>query len=242
MCTLILAHRHFEGTALVVAANRDESLARPAAPPRLWTDQPVTLIAPEDLQAGGTWMGLNERGLFAGVTNRFAPGPDPGALSRDRRSRGLLVLDALAYETAGDAARGLAQLPGEQHNPFHLALADRDEAHLVWSDGHRVVHEQLEPGLHVITERSRGAAPSQRVEELESLQPDLSELQGLLCEHREPTFEGTCVHWHERGYGTRSSALLTLATGGQVTLRFTEGPPCSSPWQDSSDLLAQLGF
>ena len=97
MCTLILLDRVVPGFPVVVAANRDEFFARPAAPPALFpsTEGKPAYLAPQDLEAGGTWMGVNASGLFVGLTNRPVAVRDPSA-----RSRGLLVLDALGAETA----------------------------------------------------------------------------------------------------------------------------------------------
>ena len=66
MCTLALLVPP-PGGVLQVAANRDEWLKRPAAAPAVWTEG---WLAPKDLEAGGTWLGLNAQGLFVGVTNR----------------------------------------------------------------------------------------------------------------------------------------------------------------------------
>ena len=102
MCTLIVLHRCVPGSPLVIAANRDEYLDRPATPPALREDLGAGRVAaPVDERAGGTWLGLNAAGLFAAITNRPTRRPDP-----TRRSRGLLVLDALAEgdEAAAPAA------------------------------------------------------------------------------------------------------------------------------------------
>ncbi|ELK45622.1 hypothetical protein D320_21146, partial [Haloferax sp. BAB-2207] len=72
MCTLILAWQVFEDAPVVVAANRDEQLGRPAEPPRRWEngDGPA-IVAPRDAEAGGTWVGYNDAGVFVGITNRW---------------------------------------------------------------------------------------------------------------------------------------------------------------------------
>ncbi|HLT35932.1 MAG TPA: NRDE family protein, partial [Enhygromyxa sp.] len=92
MCTIIAALQVWPGRPLVVAANRDEALDRPAIDPRVWAPGEVAarrVLAPRDLRAGGTWLGVNDAGLFVGITNRRAI-PDPR-----RRSRGELVFEAL---------------------------------------------------------------------------------------------------------------------------------------------------
>ena len=153
MCTLILAHRVWSDAPLVAAGNRDESLSRPAGAPRIWWQQPIPILAPVDQQAGGTWLGVHAEGLFAGVTNRVGTGPP----DRDRPSRGLLVLTALEERTAERAAARVLGLDPGRFNRFHLLLADRASAFLIWADEGRVESVELSPGVHVVTERSLGA-------------------------------------------------------------------------------------
>src|SRR5262249_17606982 len=115
MCTLALVVPE-PGGVLQVAANRDEFLKRPAAPPALWDEG---WLAPKDPGGGGTWLGLNPRGLFGGVTTRSGVPRVP-----DRRSRGLLVTDALRVSDVPTLHRELAALPPDDYNGFHLAYAD----------------------------------------------------------------------------------------------------------------------
>src|SRR6266536_3537682 len=63
----------FENYPLIIAANRDEHYDRPSAPPALLNTQPK-IIAGRDLRAGGTWLGVNETGLIAGILNRRLDG------------------------------------------------------------------------------------------------------------------------------------------------------------------------
>lgn len=81
------------GGPLTVAANRDEYLGRPSAPP---SEIEPGVIAGKDLQAGGTWMGVNRHGLFVAITNRRAPSRTP-----ESPSRGLLALEALRCRKLG---------------------------------------------------------------------------------------------------------------------------------------------
>ena len=89
MCTLVILRRPGHDWPLIVAANRDEMSDRPwAAPGRHWNDR-VEAVAGRDEVAGGTWLGLNDWGVIAGVLNR------PGSLGPEAglRSRGELPLD-----------------------------------------------------------------------------------------------------------------------------------------------------
>jgi len=69
MCTLIVLHRCVPDKPLVVASNRDEFLDRPAEGPALRVSRTGPIVAPLDLEAGGTWVGVSARGVFAGLTN-----------------------------------------------------------------------------------------------------------------------------------------------------------------------------
>jgi uncharacterized protein with NRDE domain len=98
MCLILLAWQVPGRPALVVAANRDEFHARPAAPAAFWEDQP-SILAGRDLEARGTWMGISRGGKFAAVTN-YRGGTEP----RAAQSRGSLVT---AFSHKRPAARGI---------------------------------------------------------------------------------------------------------------------------------------
>src|SRR4030095_2656189 len=149
MCTLVLVVPP-PGGVLQVAANRDEFLARPAAPPMPW--DAGRWFAPRDLQAGGTWLGVNAGGGFVGVTNRTS-----GPRDLSRRSRGLLVLEALESRDAASLHRRASALEPAAYNGFHLAYADGTFAGVTWSDGTTLRQERLGAGVHVLTEQSFGA-------------------------------------------------------------------------------------
>lgn len=244
MCTLIAAVRRWPGVPLVVAANRDEYLSRPARPPFVWEGEPL-VVAPKDDLAGGTWLGLNARGLFVGVTNRAGTALDAG-----RRSRGALVAEALRAPSALALRDRLAGLEAGTYNPFHLFYADRETAHLTWSDGTLVRYQALAPGVHVITERSLGAGDVGREaairerwgREVEGRALSLDLIRPLLTEHGEnDPRAGTCVHLDGAGYGSRSSLLLSLGDTWETTvLRWAEGRPCQSTMVDQADLVAAL--
>jgi uncharacterized protein with NRDE domain len=245
MCTLAVAFQTEPGLPLLVAANRDEALDRPASGPAL-REGPVPFLAPRDARAGGTWLGLNARGLFVGITNRYGRPPDP-----DRASRGALVWEALGHRSAVALHAALAELDPRRFNPFHLLYADRQAAFVTWSDGETRTQRQLEPGVHVVTERSFDAVP--RVEREARLRAawaqaavrrpeDLERLREAMVLHDPETrLGGTCVHAEHLNYGTRSSLLLALADDPtRSRLLWAEGRPCEHPYVDQAPLLAAL--
>ncbi len=244
MCTLIVAVSMWARAPLVVAANRDEDLSRPAEPPSVWDNGGVRVLAPRDLRAGGTWLGVNAFGVFVAITNRFTRSPNPAA-----RSRGQLVLDALRAGSAADAAQRVGAEDPRVHNPFHLVLADTTSAHLVWNDGHTHRRHRLQAGLHTITERSLGAAPSKRLETLPGLVrplagagvPSLTQWRSVLTYRDMAGLEGVTVLDTERNYGTRSSTLVQLGDDPQrLAFLHAPGPPDEVGYDTYSAALREL--
>jgi uncharacterized protein with NRDE domain len=233
MCTLVLLQR--PGELLAISGNRNEMLARPASGPRLSDG----VLAPRDELAHGSWLGLNAHGLFVCVTNRRGAMVDPS-----RRSRGLLVLEALQAQSARGLHEELRALQGKRHNGFHLAYADLQDAFVTWSDGYSVRHERLEPGrVHVITERSYEAGEGDRektvAQAFSRLEPELRAWREPMTAHAPEPLESACVHADAFGYGTRSSLQLILRNDG-VSALWTDGHPCTNAPKDLGSLAARL--
>src|SRR6266849_1043317 len=106
MCTVVILRRPEHAWPVVIGANRDEMIDRPAMPPgRHWPDR-MEVVAGLDLQAGGSWLGVNDWGVAAAILNRHGSlGPAAGL-----RSRGELVLEALDHADAVAAAAALSHL------------------------------------------------------------------------------------------------------------------------------------
>lgn len=248
MCTLVALHRCFPGSSLLVAANRDEFLDRPAEGLALRAAPSGPFVAPRDVDAGGTWFGVNRSGVFAALTNVACSRLDPKL-----RSRGLLVVDALAARSAREAAEKLESLPMGAYNPFNLFVADADHAAAftyaesvrpvadpggAWVVGNAPLDGPEPPKLRRLRERVARVASGSA----ENVLPGLA----ALCRDHEPGVRGPldalCVHTPV--YGTRSSFLLRLAGGlensGNV-LRYAEGAPCESEYDDFTSLLRDLG-
>lgn len=119
MCLLVLAWGVHPRYRLVVAANRDEYHARPAAPLAKWPEPPG-ILAGRDLRAQGAWLGLDPARRFGVVTNfRELQEPRPAA-----PSRGALIPHYLSgSQSAQQFCAGLAPAAAE-YAGFNLLLAD----------------------------------------------------------------------------------------------------------------------
>ena len=118
MCLIAFAISASDQWPLVIAANRDEFLDRPALPLSSWqTEAGQTLISGRDLLAGGTWLGATPGGRIAMLTNVRELNP-----AATGKSRGELVCRWL--EGTMDAQTFMAQTDSAAYGGFNLVLGD----------------------------------------------------------------------------------------------------------------------
>lgn len=150
MCILALYFQEFKDYPLVVAANRDEFLTRRSTSPQVLVETPL-VFGGKDLLAGGTWLGVNEHGLLAGILNRRSvEEKEPSAL----RSRGLLCLDILQTKDTAEARALLGRESGSNYQPFNLLFATAKEAYVAHNAKDKIEYIKLENGLHVLSNTS----------------------------------------------------------------------------------------
>jgi uncharacterized protein with NRDE domain len=142
MCLILVGWRARSDCPLLVAANRDEFHARPAAPAAFWRDKPQ-ILAGRDLEAMGTWMGVSRSGRFAAVTN-YRGAREPSAAE----SRGALVSAFLA--NAADAGAYMADVAGRaaRYSGFNLLACDRQE--LWWMSNRDGAPRRLDAGYYAL--------------------------------------------------------------------------------------------
>lgn len=168
MCTVVVLRRPGHPWPLVLAANRDEMTTRPWRPPgRHWAERPH-VVGGLDEMAGGSWLGLNDQGVVAGVLNRVGSlGPESG-----KRSRGELVLRALDHADASAAATTASRLDPADYRSFNMVVADQRNAYWVRHGGAQqgagdlaaeIEVFELPPGLSMLTARERNDPTSPRI-------------------------------------------------------------------------------
>ncbi len=246
MCILMVLYQSVPGYPIVVAANRDEYYDRPAEGPQQLLAAPLAWGG-RDARAGGTWFGLNAHGLVIGLTNRRTHEDQEN--DPQRRSRGLLCLDALQCRSATEAAAFLAAEPPARYNAFNLLMIDQYE--LLWAaydDTPRL--QPLAPGLHVLTNGNINDADTVRIQRARRLLQHAPALAWSDClplledvcrdhEHGVTERETLCMHRLDGRYGTVSSTILALTAPltGSV-YRYAPGHPCTVPYTDYVGLLA----
>jgi uncharacterized protein with NRDE domain len=247
MCTLAIYFKVFPDFPVVIAANRDEYLSRPALPPTVLLKHPH-VVGGKDLQANGTWLGINQHGLVAGLLNRRAP--NNGANNPALRSRGLLCLDALRHRSAAAAAAFVQSQSGADYNPFNLLVASREETFVAYNRAGFIEIVDLMPGMHLLTNLDVNDFECPRISRSHQHFASLGasaefardpigqreRLARLLADHstqldpRSGRPNSLCLHLGE--YGTRSSSMIFIGRErSAVTHFFAPGPPCTTRFE-----------
>jgi uncharacterized protein with NRDE domain len=241
MCLLALFYRVVEDAAVVAGANREEFYDRGGEPPRVLAG-PLRAVAGVDPAAGGTWFGVNEKGVLVAVTNRRQSRPPARP-----RSRGLLARDLLACPTAAAAVeRATRELGQGRYAGCNFLCADAEHAAVIHAgDWLRV--RPLPPGLHVLANGDVNDATDRRVghalwwlgqRPYAAAGHCVRALQELCAQH-EPGSPAMCLRGAEGG--TVSSSVVALRRPlGTGTYLHAQGPPDRTPYEDYSPLLREL--
>lgn len=256
MCLLIVLSRLHPDAPLVVAANRDEFLNRPATPMTVLQDHDPRVLGGRDEVAGGTWLAVNDAGVVAGLTNQ----PNPAGRDPSKRSRGELPLVLARHRHAGAAvAEFVARTRPSDYNAAWLLVGDQRSLYALDLGGDDEVGvEELGPGLHILENRPHHEA-SPKVQRVRALLEPVTAWRGgdlapnlarVLSDHvrppdpPEPDVEpvrpaetlAACVH--ADGYGTRSASIVVVPGRevGRPLVQYVDGPPCRSARQDAGAL------
>jgi transport and Golgi organization protein 2 len=243
MCVLAIQYKTARDAPILVASNRDEFYDRPTQPPRIQSGRP-RVICGIDRKAGGTWLGVNQFGLFIAVANR-----PKAVIPLEARSRGLLCRDLLNAETARKAADHAArELATGHYAGANYVCADAKNALVVQGD-ETIETIELDPGLHVLSGTRVDDSNDERqefVRRLLTLQRLDSAVAFLAVASR--TFSrkaddngrrGVVIHGPD--FGTVSSTLLSLPKKTHnAVYHYSSGPPSEQSYDDLSALLRQV--
>jgi uncharacterized protein with NRDE domain len=226
---------------VILGANREEFYGRGGEPPQLLPGR-LRAVGGRDPMAKGTWLGVNERGVLAAVTNR-----PKSRIPEQPRSRGLLTRDLLDCPNARDAAElAERELSRNAYAGCNLLCVDADQAYVLHA-GDRLEVRTLTPGLHALTAqdvddprdpRLAYALAWLRERRLETVDAWVAALKEL-CGQRGTKAPPMCLRG-ERG-GTISSSILALRWPlGRSLYWHAQGPPDVTPYQDYAQLLREL--
>ncbi|GAA6141059.1 NRDE family protein [Hydrogenophaga sp. 5NK40-0174] len=145
MCLLAFAIASDTLRPFVMASNRDEFFARPTQGLHTWsTASGVRIHAGRDEKDGGTWLGVNDHGRIAMLTNVRSGLPEQG-----QRSRGELTTGWLSGEIT--ATQWLNEIEPANYGGFNLVIGDVFTQNWFWCSNRSPAdpHQPATTELHV---------------------------------------------------------------------------------------------
>ncbi|MFU8860177.1 MAG: NRDE family protein [Cyclonatronaceae bacterium] len=233
MCLLVIAWKSHPEFDLILAANRDEFLQRPARAAEFWDEHPK-LLAGKDLEAGGTWLGVTVKGKFCAITNYR----DMRNHKKSAPTRGNLPLNYLAGDLEPQPYIESIRPDAHRFNGFNLLLGNKNS---LWYYSNIVDRpEELNPGIYGLSNHLLDT-PWPKVERakrsfsaiISDIKPDHERLFALLQDRttapdhllpdtgldRMTEKKLSSAFIEMEGYGTRSSTILLLKKSGQIEFR-----------------------
>ncbi len=155
MCTVTL--RCGAGSVLLTM-NRDERYERgPEEPPRVIPGDPgrPAWLAPFDSESGGTWIGVNDRGVVSCILNGYEPADEHLRAIPGVPSRGSIIPRILEQQEGTGPVRLPDALDFSAYPSFTLVVAAKDGGEIVrWRRGIGMTRESIPTGITFLTSSS----------------------------------------------------------------------------------------
>jgi len=234
MCILFFAIKQHPKYPVIICANRDEFHQRPTESMHWWPKNGLLagdVLAGKDLQAGGTWLGLNKEGRFSALTN-FR---QPELFDKNKQSRGELVLQALVHQD-NEITKQLVK-SSSHYNGFNLVFGQLNK--LMCFDSVSQKQQGLNAGFHslcngalddiwpkmALGQATLADAIKDHTLDIDQLFKLMKSGQQAETEHLPKT--GVPLNWEQLlssifiispEYGTRTTNIITLDDKGNIVI------------------------
>lgn len=241
MCVAVVGLNAHPRHALVIAANRDESHARPARPAAWWEEG---WLGGRDLRGGGTWLGIDRRGRWAFLTNVREPGlKDPAA-----PTRGALVTEVLSDPAPPVDSLARRKTDMTRYNGFNLLAGTVGDGW--WLSNRAGGPHALQQGVHAISNAKLDTPWPKVVRTRDAFarwcaagEDDFDPLFAALATKAEAPdadlpHTGVTLEWERRlsapfivsaEYGTRCSTIVAISHEGQAIFLERSFDPLGAP-------------
>ena len=143
MCIVALAWQVLTDTPLCLLSNRDEFYRRPTAALAAWPQSQI--VAGQDLESGGTWMGITPSGRWAVITNYR----DANDVREYPTSRGHIIQAFLESEQTPIRFAQALEKQQCEYAGFNLFVGDTTQA--VYMSNRGEAPQVLAKGVYVVS-------------------------------------------------------------------------------------------
>ena len=243
MCLLAIQYKLVAEAPILVAANREEFYERPTQGPAIQSGKPRVLCG-TDLQAGGTWLGVNQQGLIIGVSTRRR-----NSAAFPSRSRGVLCRELLKADSAVQARdMAMEELSSGKYDGANFICVDPKSGWVVHS-GDEIDAVEMHEGLNIIAngdlndprdERVEMARRLLRLHTLDSPVNVLAVASKVFARAPSPP-GGASIVIRGNDRGTVSSTLISLGKKPRDAIyQYSAGAPDRSRYEDFSPMLRDI--
>lgn len=255
MCLLFFSYQTTPGYQIVIAANRDEFTHRATAPLN-YLDPEQMILAGQDLEGGGTWLGITRNDKFGAITNYR----ESSLQLLNPPSRGEILMEFFEGTTGACEFVDKLQQKASQYDGFNLVLGD--SSGLYYYSNRIAKPQRLSPGFYGLSNHLLNTPWPKVSRGKELLAPhmvntvvvDPEILMELLGDSWRPQdnqlpVTGVPLEWERllstifidtEEYGTRSSAVITVRETGAV--QFFEKTYYRSALKDIKPALVTFSF
>jgi uncharacterized protein with NRDE domain len=224
MCLVFVAKNYHPKYKFIILANRDEFYDRETELANLREDSTICGI---DKKAGGTWLGINQYGNFAVVTN-YRDGQNEDRL---KKSRGILIKNHLNLKN------NIENQDLNTYKPLNVLYGDKKELYYTSNSNSKINRKKLPKGIYGLSNASLNSdwpklnygktlfdnMISEKQIHIEKLF-QIMQLKKIFPDHSLPK-TNVPIEWerilsspfiHSETYGTRSTTLILINKYNQV--------------------------
>ncbi len=255
MCTLIVFYKKFREYPVLALHNRYEKIGTVERPPRAIKGR-FKVFCPVDVRSRGSWIGFNEKGLFAAVTDQHT------ALSiKTGKSRGELILTILKnFSIAENAVKYLEDNFKEGYKRGNFVVLDFNKGYHVVYDENIIVKEIKEnicvitnimavPGVKIPpiamkifedaeVRRKRAIELSRKIS-AGDIEEAIFELKKIAADHGEKKGRRSiCYHSELEDWVMMSSTIIAVSKNIiNSKILYCKGNPCKNVFYDYSHII-----
>lgn len=243
MGLLAILYKLVPESPILVACNRENHIERSCPTPSIQSGKP-RILASLDAQSGGMLLGVNQHGMFVGVTRRK---------KRDApftsKSSELLCRSMLKTHSARQALDlGMEEIYSGQYEGLNIVVADGESGWVIHG-GNEVEAVELEEGLSIVGNRDVNDPRDERValtrrlltlQMLDSPVKFLAVASKVFARAPSPPGRPSMVI-RQQDRATCSSTLISLGVKPRDAIfQFSSGAPDQNKFEDYSPMLRDI--